>query len=109
MVDEFRSRHLLRSLPHPYSKGSNSTKYLHDPRPAYAEVAGERRPILEPARVGTCLVVAGEFERIAGVLGAGLGFGLASEKAFQGTMAMTATRRNLLNCKVSRSINHRSS
>jgi hypothetical protein len=84
MVDEFRSRHLLRSLPHPYSKGSNSTKYLHDPRPAYAEMAGERRPILEPARVETCLVVAGEFERIAGFFRSRFGLRFGVRKSIPG-------------------------
>ena len=87
MPDELRSRQRLRSLPRPYSTGSDSTKYLRDPRPADAEMAGERRPVFEPVRVEKCLRVAGEFERIAGSFGAGLDFGLASEKALKGTMA----------------------
>ncbi len=78
MANELRSRQLLRSLPRPYSTGSDSTKYLRDPRPADAEMAGERRPVFEPVRVEKCLRVAGEFERIAGLFRSrfGLRFGV---------------------------------
>ena len=32
-------------------------KYLRDPRPADAEMAGERRPVFEPVRVEKSLIV----------------------------------------------------
>lgn len=83
--------------------------HLSHPRPADAQVAGERGPVLELARIEEGLVVAGQLHPIRACLGAGFDSGFPGEGPLQENNSMTAARCNFLSRKVPRSMNPESS
>jgi hypothetical protein len=62
----------LEPVPDPLASSSRAPQYLRHPHPTYAEEAGQPRPAIKFPGVEQRLVIASEFERIAGFLGSGL-------------------------------------